>query len=152
MRHPVLLLGLVAGSALTGMPAIAGAADSYPAKPVRMIVPFPPGGLSDGLARVIGQQLAQQWGQQVVIDNRPGASTILAAELVAKSPADGYTLFFQDLTTQGINAGLYRKLPYHSVDDFIAVAMASASPLILSVHPSLPASGCSPSTSASVDT
>jgi tripartite-type tricarboxylate transporter receptor subunit TctC len=139
MRHPVLLLGLVAGSALTGTPAIAAAADSYPAKPVRMIVPFPPGGLSDGLARVIGQQLAQQWGQQVVIDNRPGASTILAAELVAKSPADGYTLFFQDLTTQGINAGLYRKLPYHSVDDFIAVAMASASPLILSVHPSLPA-------------
>jgi len=114
-------------------------AQSYPVKPIRLIVPFPPGGLSDALARVIGQHLAQEWGQQVVVDSRPGASTILGAELVAKSVGDGYTLFFQDITTHGINAGLYRKLPYDSIADFTPVAMASASPLILSVHPSLPA-------------
>lgn len=104
-----------------------------------MIVPFPPGGLSDGIARIIGQHLAQEWGQQIVIDNRLGACTTLAADLVAKSAGDGYTLFFQDITTQGINAGLYRRLPYDSVNDFVPVAIASASPLILSVHPSLPA-------------
>ena len=124
---------------LACLPAIAAAAESYPLKPIRLVVPFPPGGLSDGLARIIGQHLAQEWGQQVMVDNRPGASTVLAAELVAKAPADGYTLFFQDITTHGINAGLYRKLPYDSLNDFVPVAMASASPLILSVHPSLPA-------------
>ena len=121
------------------LPVAAPAAEPYPAKPVRLIVPFPPGGLSDALARSIGQHLAQEWGQQVVVDNRPGASTLLAAELVAKSAPDGYTLFFQDITTQGINAGLYKKLPYDSINDFVPVAMASASPLVLSVHPSLPA-------------
>jgi tripartite-type tricarboxylate transporter receptor subunit TctC len=139
MRYAMVLPGLIAGCALAGLSAAAGAADAYPVKPIRMIVPFPPGGLSDGLARILGQHLAQEWGQPVVVDNRPGAGTTLAADLVAKSPADGYTLFFQDITTQGINAGLYRKLPYDSVNDFVPIAMASASPLILSVHPSLPA-------------
>jgi tripartite-type tricarboxylate transporter receptor subunit TctC len=141
MRYATAFGGLLAAAAVAGLSAAAAAtaADAYPAKPIRMIVPFPPGGLSDGLARIIGQHLAQEWGQQTVVDNRPGASTILAAELVAKSPGDGYTLFFQDITTHGINAGLYRKLPYDSLNDFVSVAMASASPLVLSVHPSLPA-------------
>src|SRR5690349_24386249 len=87
------------------------AAEPYPAKPIRIVVPFPPGGLADGLARLIGQGLQQEWGQPVIVDNRPGGGTTLAADLVAKSPADGYTLFFQDINSQGINAGLYRKLP-----------------------------------------
>jgi len=139
MRYTMVLPGFIAGCVLAGLSAAAGAADAYPVKPIRMIVPFPPGGLSDGLARIIGQHLAQEWGQQVVVDNRPGAGTTLAADLAAKSPADGYTLFFQDITTQGINAGLYRRLPYDSLNDFVPIAMASASPLILSVHPSLPA-------------
>jgi tripartite-type tricarboxylate transporter receptor subunit TctC len=117
----------------------AQAADPYPSKPIRLIVPFPPGGLSDGLARVIGQNLAQEWGQQVVVDNRPGAGTTLAAELAAKAQPDGYTLFFQDITTHGINAGLYRKLRYDGVRDFVAVAFASVSPLVLAINPSLTA-------------
>jgi tripartite-type tricarboxylate transporter receptor subunit TctC len=117
----------------------AHAAETFPSKPIRLIVPFPPGGLSDGLARLIGQNIAQEWGHQVLVENRPGAGTTLAADLVAKSPADGYTLFFQDLTTHGINAGLYRSLPYDAQRDFIPVAFASASPLVLTVHPSLPA-------------
>jgi tripartite-type tricarboxylate transporter receptor subunit TctC len=117
----------------------AHSAETFPSKPVRLIVPFPPGGLSDGLARLIGQNIAQEWGHQVLVENRPGAGTTLAADLVAKSPADGYTLFFQDLTTHGINAGLYRNLPYDAQRDFIPVAFASASPLVLTVHPSLPA-------------
>ena len=139
MRNTMLTPQIFAGCALAIFSAAGSAAEVYPVKPIRMIVPFPPGGLSDGLARIIGQHLAQEWGQQIVVDNRPGAGTTLAADLVAKSPADGYTLFFQDITTQGINAGLYRKLSYDSVNDFVAVAMASTSPLILSVHPSLPA-------------
>lgn len=114
-------------------------AQTYPSKPIRMVLPFPPGGLSDALARTIGQGLTQAWGQQVVIDSRPGASTTLAAEIVARAPGDGYTLFFQDVTTHGSNAGLFRKLPYDTLKDFVPVAMASASPLVLSVHPSLPA-------------
>jgi tripartite-type tricarboxylate transporter receptor subunit TctC len=117
----------------------AQAADSYPSRPIRLIVPFPPGGLSDGLARVIGQNLAQEWGQQVVVDNRPGAGTTLAADLAAKAQPDGYTLFFQDITTHGINAGLYRKLRYDGVRDFVAVAFASVSPLVLAINPSLTA-------------
>jgi tripartite-type tricarboxylate transporter receptor subunit TctC len=117
----------------------AHSAETFPSKPIRLIVPFPPGGLSDGLARLIGQNIAQEWGHQVLVENRPGAGTTLAADLVAKSPADGYTLFFQDLTTHGINAGLYRSLPYDAQRDFVPVAFASASPLVLSVHPSLPA-------------
>ena len=113
--------------------------ENYPVKPIRLIVPFPPGGLSDGLARILAQDLAQDWGQQVIVDNRPGAGTTLAAEIVAKAPTDGYTLFYQDITTHGINAGLYRKLPYKSLEDFAPVAMVSISPLVLCVHPSLPA-------------
>ena len=114
-------------------------AQDYPVKPIRLVVPFPPGGLSDGLARVIAQGVAQDWGQQMVVDNRPGAGTTLAAEMIAKAPGDGYTLFYQDITTHGINAGLYRKLPYRSLEDFAPIAMASVSPLVLCVHPSLPA-------------
>ena len=139
MRYLARSCLVLIGCVFTTLPIAAGAADAYPAKPIRLIVPFPPGGLSDGLARIIGQNLAQEWGQQIVVDNRPGAGTTLAADLAAKSAADGYTLFFQDITTHGINGGLYRKLPYDSLNDFAPVAMVSASPLILSVHPSLPA-------------
>ena len=111
------------------------AAQSYPSRPIRVIVPSSAGGGADVVARLVGQKLAERWGQQVIVDNRPGASTVLGAELVAKSPADGYTLFFQDLTTHGINAGLYRKLPYDSVNDFAAIAMASAGTLTVTAEP-----------------
>src|SRR5262249_19315980 len=138
--HATIFLGAVAALSCAAAGAHAQtvpAGAPYPVKPIRMIVPFPPGGLSDGLARIIGQALTQEWGQQVLVENRPGAGTTLAADLVAKSPPDGYTLFFQDINSQGINAGLYRKLPYDTLNDFAPVAMASVSPLVLSIHPSL---------------
>ena len=135
-RNPWLCIFACAALAATvGVPA--QAAEQYPSKPIRLIVPFPPGGLSDALARIIARGVSQDWKQQLVIDNRPGAGTTLASDIVAKSPPDGYTLFYQDITTHGINAGLYRKLPYDSVKDFVPIAMVSASPLILCVHPSL---------------
>jgi tripartite-type tricarboxylate transporter receptor subunit TctC len=90
------------------------------------------------LARAIGARLSSQLGQQVVVDNRAGAGTTIASELVAKSPPDGYTLFMQDITTHAINASLYKKLPYDTVKDFTPVTLVASSPLMLVVHPSLP--------------
>jgi tripartite-type tricarboxylate transporter receptor subunit TctC len=103
-----------------------------------VIVPFPPGGISDVLARVMAQHLSTSMGQQVIVENRPGAGTTIAADIVAKSAPDGYTLYFIDMTTHAINATLYSKLPYDSVKDFTQIAMVAQTPLILVVHPSLP--------------
>ncbi len=116
----------------------AACAQQYPVRPVRVIVPFPPGGISDGLARVIVQHLSTTLGQQFIADNRPGAGTTLAAAQVVNAPADGYTIYFTDVTTHAINASLYSRLPYDSVRDFSQIAMVAQSPLILIVHPSLP--------------
>jgi tripartite-type tricarboxylate transporter receptor subunit TctC len=113
-------------------------AQSYPSKPVRVIVPFTPGGISDVLARVMAQHLSSAMGQQFIVENRPGAGTTIAAELVARSVPDGYTLYFIDMTTHAINATLYSKLPYDSLKDFTQIAMVAQTPLILVVHPSLP--------------
>lgn len=113
-------------------------AQPYPNRAARVVVPFPPGGISDGLARIVAQHLSSAFGQQYVVDNRPGAGTTLAAAQVAKSAADGYTLYFTDVTTHAINASLYSRLPYDSVRDFSQIAMVAQTPLILVVHPSLP--------------
>src|SRR5437867_11142385 len=97
--------------------AILGAsafAQSYPNRPIRLVVGFPPGGVSDVLSRAISAKLSQNLGQQVVVDNRPGAGTTIASEFVARSTPDGYTLYFCDATSHAINASLYRKLPYDS--------------------------------------
>lgn len=115
------------------------AQSDYPAKPVRLIAGFAPGGITDVLARTVAERLSAGLGRQVVVENRPGAGTQIACELVAKAPADGYTLLFQDVTTHAINATYYRKLPYDSARDFTAVALVAASPLVLAVHPSVPA-------------
>jgi tripartite-type tricarboxylate transporter receptor subunit TctC len=103
-----------------------------------MIVPFTPGGISDVLARALSQNLSGAMGQQVVVENRPGAGTTIAGDVVAKSAPDGYTLYFIDMTTHAINATLYTKLPYDSVKDFTQIAMVAQTPLVLVVHPSLP--------------
>lgn len=128
----------VVGMAVVAGFCVSAAAQTYPARAVRIIVPFPPGGISDALSRVAGQHLGQTMGQQFVIDNRPGAGTTLAADMVAKAAPDGYTLYFADITTHAINATLYAKLPYESVRDFTQIAMVAQTPLILVVHPSLP--------------
>ena len=135
ISYHLLLCGAVAVSA-TGT---AHAQSDYPAKPVRLVLGFPPGGISDVLARALGAKLAAQTGQQVLVDNRTGAGTTIAAELVAKSAPDGYTLFMQDITTHAINASLYKKLPYDTIRDFTPITLVASSPLMLVVHPSLPA-------------
>lgn len=113
-------------------------AQSYLSKPVRVIVPFTPGSISDVLARVMAQHLAGASGQQFIVENRPGAGTTIAAELVVKSAPGGYTLYFIEMTTHAINATLYNKLPYDSLKDFTQIAMVAQTPFILVVHPSLP--------------
>ena len=117
----------------------AAAQSDYPSKPIRLVHGFTAGGISDVLARSIGAKLSTSLNQQVVVDPRPGAGTTIASEQIAKSPADGYTLFLQDITTHAINASLYRRLPYDSVRDFTPVTLIAVTPLILVVHPSLPA-------------
>ena len=111
----------------------------YPARPIRIVHGFTAGGISDVLARSIAVKLTQAMGQQVLTDPRPGAGTTIASDHIAKSAGDGYTLFLQDMTTHAINASLYRRLPYDSVRDFTPITLIAASPLILVVHPSLPA-------------
>ena len=115
------------------------AQSDYPNKSIRLVLGFPPGGISDVLARAIGARLSANLGHQVLIDNRPGAGTTIASDIVAKSAPDGYTLFMQDITTHAINASLYKKLPYDTVKDFTPVSLVASSALMLVVHPSLPA-------------
>lgn len=119
-------------------PAALAQAD-YPAKPIRIVHGFTAGGISDVLARTLGAKLTQGLGQPVVVDPRAGAGTTIASDYIAKSAGDGYTLFLQDITTHAINASLYRRLPYDSIRDFTPITLIAASPLILVVHPSLPA-------------
>ena len=119
--------------------ALPAAAQTYPAKPVRVIVPFAPGGPSDLLARTFGQKLAAMWGQPVVIDNRAGANGVLGTEAAAKSAPDGYTLSIGSNGTHGINASLYARLPYDTVKDFAPVTRLAQVPFLIVAHPSLPA-------------
>ncbi|HET6492756.1 MAG TPA: tripartite tricarboxylate transporter substrate binding protein [Burkholderiales bacterium] len=124
--------------ALLGFPASNVSAQSYPSKSIRLVVPFTPGGISELLARSLGAKLSPTLGQQIVVENRPGAGTTIASEIVARSAPDGYTLYLQDITTHAINTSLYRRLPYDSVKDFTLIQMLATTPLILVVHPSLP--------------
>src|SRR5688500_7525636 len=112
----------------------------YPNKPVRMVVSFSAGGISDVLARALAIPLSRQLGQQVIVENKPGAGTTIAADYIAKQAADGYTIWLQDITTHAINVALYSKLPYDSIKDFSYIAMVASTPLMLVVHPSTPAS------------
>jgi tripartite-type tricarboxylate transporter receptor subunit TctC len=115
--------------------ALTAQAQVYPAKPVRLIVPYPAGGGTDFFARAVGAQLSQQLGQPVVIDNRPGAATIIGAEAAAKSAPDGYTLLLGDTATFAVNPSLYKKLPYDPSKDFIPVTMTGRFALLLVVNP-----------------
>jgi tripartite-type tricarboxylate transporter receptor subunit TctC len=117
---------------------VVSAQSDYPTRPVRLVHGFTPGGISDVLARALGAKLTESLGQQVLVEPRPGAGTTIASEHIARSAADGYTLFLQDITTHAINASLYRRLPYDSVRDFTPITLIAASPLMLLVHPSLP--------------
>jgi tripartite-type tricarboxylate transporter receptor subunit TctC len=117
--------------------AVVALAQSYPAKPVRMIVPSSAGGGSDIVARIVAPKLAERLGQQVVVENRAGAGTMIGGEVVAKAPADGYTLLM-GISTLAINPAIYRKVPYNALTDFAPITMVLSAPNILVVHPSLP--------------
>jgi tripartite-type tricarboxylate transporter receptor subunit TctC len=123
------------GAAYTPQPA---AAQNYPQKPVRLIVGVPPGGTTDVVARLVGQKLGEQIGQQVVIDNRGGAGGNIGAEVVAKAPPDGYTLFLATIGTMTINPSLYKKMPFDTLRDFAAISQLTSMPQLLVVHPSVP--------------
>jgi tripartite-type tricarboxylate transporter receptor subunit TctC len=112
----------------------------YPNKPVRLVVGFAAGGISDVLARAIVIPLSKQLGQQVIVENKPGAGTTIAGDYTVRAAPDGYTLWLQDITTHAINTNLYSKLPYDSMKDFTFVAMVASTPLMLVVHPTTPAS------------
>ena len=111
---------------------------SYPARPVRLIVPFSPGGAADVPVRVLSQRMSEALGQQIIVDNRPGAGSTIGADAAAKSAPDGYTLFLIS-NTHFVSAGLYKKLPYDSLNDFAPVTQITSAPNVLVVHPSLPA-------------
>lgn len=126
-------------SAQTAAPTSSPAA-AYPSKPLRIVVPYPAGGGIDAMARMLSVQLGQRWGQTVIVDNKPGGGTILAAEFVARSPADGYTLMLTTDATVTINQHLYAKLPYDPVKDFVPVTQLVFLNQLLLAHPSVPAS------------
>jgi tripartite-type tricarboxylate transporter receptor subunit TctC len=115
-------------------------AQTYPSKPIRIIVPYAPGGTSDILARQIGPKLTEAWGQPVIVENKPGANGNVGADFVAKSPPDGYTLLLTDVGGLVISASVYPKLPFDPSKDFSPVVMVSYSPHVLAVHPSVRAS------------
>jgi tripartite-type tricarboxylate transporter receptor subunit TctC len=112
-------------------------AQNFPTQPIRIVVSFPPGGATDTFARVTAAEMTKSLGQQVIVENRPGAGTTIAAALVAKAAPDGYTLLFTDLQTHTITTSLYSKLPYHPLRDFAPVAAVNLSPLVLVAHPSV---------------
>jgi tripartite-type tricarboxylate transporter receptor subunit TctC len=113
-------------------------AQTYPARPVRLVVPFPPGGPLDIVGRAIAQKVSEAWGQSVVVDNRPGAGGNIGADLVAKSPPDGYTILMGALSTHAVNPSLYQKMPYDAVKDFAPITLVAITPNVLVVNASLP--------------
>jgi len=112
-------------------------AQTYPTKPVRVVIPWPPGGSNDVVGRIVMQRVAESTGQQFVVDNRAGAAGSIGADVVAKAPPDGYTIMVHSTSHVG-NAHLYKKLPYDTLKDFMGVALLAAQPGALTVHPSLP--------------
>jgi tripartite-type tricarboxylate transporter receptor subunit TctC len=130
-----LLAAASAAAVFSGAPAIA---QNYPSKPVRIILPYPPGGSSDPLVRAIAQKLSDALKVNFVVDNRPGANGIIGTEQLVRSPPDGYTLALGSSSTMPMNAAIYPKLPYDPLKDFAFISSFSYSPLILVVHPSVP--------------
>ena len=137
LRHlasTLLLLLLLPFAAVAAAPPA-----EFPSRPIRIVVPFPPGGATDAAARLVAQKMGEQWGQPVVVDNRPGAGGNLGSDLVAKAPADGYTLVMGVTGSHAINTSLYSRMPYDPQADFVAISQVAVVPNVLVVHPSVPA-------------
>ena len=135
MRHLLLLIIATSSTSLMTAPA---EAQKYPSRPIRMIVPYPPGGSLDITMRVVAPRMSEIIRQNVIIDSRPGADGIIGTELAAKAPADGYTVLIHAVPLV-VNPSLRRKLPYDVNRDFVPVSLLTASPLVLVVNPSVPA-------------
>jgi tripartite-type tricarboxylate transporter receptor subunit TctC len=136
VRNSVLLTAVF--FSVTGL--VADAAErAYPTKPIRLISAYAPGGGNDTIARAIAQRLTEAYSQQVIVDNRPGANGLLACEITAKAPPDGYTLLMASIATHAINPALYQKIPYDPVKDFAPVSLLGTTANVLVVHPSTPA-------------
>jgi tripartite-type tricarboxylate transporter receptor subunit TctC len=138
MNRCIGALLLFAG--LLGAQATLAQTPAYPSKPIRMVVPFPPGASNDIMARIAAQHMTQAWSQPVLVENRPGANSIIGAEIVAKAPPDGHTLLIGVSSTYTVNPAVYSKLPYDPVRDLAPVTMMGSLPLVIAVHPSVPAS------------
>ncbi len=132
MRSLALALALV-------LAPLAALAQSYPERPVRILVGYPPGGGTDLVARIVAQPLSERLRQPVIVDNRPGANAIIATEMVAKAKPDGYTLLMGYATELAVNPATFKKLPYDPVRDLAPIAQLGAAPLVLAVHPGLAA-------------
>jgi tripartite-type tricarboxylate transporter receptor subunit TctC len=139
MYSAIRLVGVVTALGWVGPLAAPVAAQQFPAKLVRLVVPQAPGGATDVFARKIGQMLSERWGQSIVIENRAGAGGVLGTDAVAKSPPDGYTLLVTYAGSQAINPSLYPKIPFDTIRDFQTVATLAVTPFILIVNPKLPA-------------
>jgi len=124
---------------LLSLAAIHADAQTYPSRPIRVIVPFPVGGIADIYTRIIGAKVAESWGQPVLIENRTGAGGNIGADLVAKSAPDGYTIGIGSVGTHAVNVSLFSKLPYDPVADFAPIALVAEADALLVVHPSVPA-------------
>jgi tripartite-type tricarboxylate transporter receptor subunit TctC len=131
------LLATALAAIVSVLAPVAAAAQAYPTTVVRVVIPWPPGGSNDVVGRIVAQKLSEALGQQFIIDNRPGAAGSIGSDVVAKAPADGYTLMVHSTTHVG-NAHVYKKLPYDTLKDFAGVAMLVTQPGALTVHPSLP--------------
>lgn len=119
--------------------SVAAAAEAYPDKPIRLLVPYAPGGNTDILARALGVRLTEAWGKPVVVDNRGSASGIVASEIAARAAPDGYTVFVGSTREMSVNPHLFRKLPYDPLKDFAPVTQGTVSPILVATHPSFPA-------------
>jgi len=137
MNTAAFRVGVLAGALAVSLLAAAAAAQPYPSKPIRLLVPFGPGGVGDITARVVGQKMGEALGQQVIVDNRPSAGGIVAMELVAKSEPDGYTLMLHN-NTNAVAAAMFRKLPYDTVNDFAMISTIGAFSIAVVVAPDSP--------------
>jgi tripartite-type tricarboxylate transporter receptor subunit TctC len=140
---PASIAALALGLAGLTIAAAPVRAQDYPVRPVRMIVPSTPGGSVDTITRTVAVRLAESWGHQVVVDNRPGAGGVIAADITAKAVPDGYTLLMCTVASCATNVSLHRKLPYDPLRDFAPVTLAATQNLMLLVHPSVPAGAVS---------
>jgi len=133
MKHVLLICSFLGALAITS----GVYSQSYPTRPVRWVVPYPPGGGTDIIARIVAQKLSGNLGQQVIVDNRGGAGGTIGTDIVAKSAPDGYTILMAP-TSHAINPSIYRSLPYNTLKDFAPITLAASATIVLAVHPSLP--------------